>query len=119
MDFNGDYVRGRVIYNDKYGLCMLFSYHPQYRSGKAEGFAVTDIPFSVFFTEDVWSTNTKSKIDTEDMKVVYKLLATYTDNKIVDYLAKLFADFSTKSIVIGNYGKYFVISARDIGIYVY
>lgn len=51
------------------------------------------------------------------MLYAYQLLATWGDNDLIDSLTKSVSDsvMSTKSLDIGNHGKYFILNAKDVG----
>lgn len=118
LDFDGTYATDRLTYSDEYGFCMLITYYPNYQKGNAKGFAITHIPFGALFTEIVQANKYgNDTADSKDMLDTYQLLASYGDNDLVDYFAKTLSDsgISTKSIDIGNHGKYFVLSAKYMG----
>ena len=118
LDFDGVYATDRLVYSDEYGFCMLITYYPHYQKGNAKGFAVTHIPFGALFTEKVQANKYgNDTADSKDMLDVYQLLATWGDNDLVDSLAKSLSssEISTKSLDIGNHGKYFILNAKDLG----
>lgn len=118
LDFDGKYATDRLTYTDEYGFCMLITYYPSYQKGNAKGFAVTHIPFGALFTEMVQANKYGDDMaDSEEMLKVYQQLATWGDNDLVDSLTKSLSDsgMSTKSLDIGNHGKYFTIHAKDVG----
>jgi len=55
--------------------------------------------------------------DSKDTLEVYQSLATWADNDLVDSLTKSISDskISSKSLEIGNHGRYFVLHAKDVG----
>ncbi len=118
LDYDGTYATDRLTYTNEYGFCMLITYYPSYQKGNAKGFAVTKIPFGSLFTEKVQAD--KSGNDTADSKEMldyFQLLASYGDNDLVDLLVKSLSDseIRTKSLDIGNHGKYFILNAKDLG----
>ena len=126
LDYDGKYATERIVYTEEYGFCMLITYYPDYHSGDAKGFAVTNIPFEALFSEAVQLFREgmdgmyRERIDTANSKELldsYQMLATLGDNALVDSLSKLFLDsnISTRSIQIGKYGNYFAITAKNIG----
>lgn len=118
IDYDGEYATERLIYTEEYGFCQLITYYPNYHSGNAKGFAITNIPFGALFTEEVRvSKNGNDTADSKEMLDSYQILATLGDNAFVDSLAKIFSDDAkktTRSIQIGKYGKYFAITADDM-----
>lgn len=97
---------------------MLITYYPPYQKGNAKGFAVTHIPFGALFTEKVQANKYgNDTADSKDMLDAYQLLATWGDNDLVDSLTKSLSssEISTKSLDIGNHGKYFILNAKDLG----
>ena len=133
VDRNGTYATQRLTYNDEYGFCVLVSYHPQYRTGNSNGFAIVNIPFQALFDinrvnralqvqdsdkDPLFYVATSWLSDNKDLYTNYKLIATYGDNNLIDSLAKLFSDeiqMSTKSYPVGNKGNYFILQASDVG----
>lgn len=133
VDRNGTYAAQRLTYNDEYGFCVLVSYHPQYRTGNSNGFAIVNIPFQALFDinrvnralraqdsdeDPIFYGATSWLSDNKDLYTNYKLIATYGDNNLIDSLAKLFSDeiqMSTKSYPVGNKGNYFILQASDVG----
>ena len=132
VDRNGTYATQRLTYNDEYGFCVLVSYHPQYRTGNSNGFAIVNIPFQELFDIDRVNRALRAQDSDEDplfyhpswlsdhkgLYTSYKLIATYGDNNLIDSLAKLFSDeiqMSTKSYPVGNKGNYFILQASDVG----
>ena len=133
VDRNGTYATQRLTYNDEYGFCVLVSYHPQYRTGNSNGFAIVNIPFQALFDinrvnralhvkdsdEDPLFFSVGSWVsDSKDLYTSYKLIATYGDNNLIDSLVKLFSDeiqMSTKPYQVGNKGNYFILQASDVG----
>ncbi|MBQ1710102.1 MAG: hypothetical protein II032_03205, partial [Treponema sp.] len=114
----GTYATDRLVYSDEYGFCMLITYYPSYQKGNAKGFAVTHIPFGALFTENVQANKYGNDMaDSKDMLDAYQLLATWGDNDLVDSITKSFSssEISTKSLDIGNHGRYFVLHAKDVG----
>ena len=120
-DYDGTYATQRLTYTDEYGICLLVSYHPQYRTGNSNGFAIVHIPFKALLDFEEIS-KTRKDCDDEDMYTSYQMLAKYGDNAIVDSLAKLFSDeikMSTRPYQIGNKGNYFILQASDVGLKTY
>ena len=118
LDFDGEYATDRLTYTDEYGFCMLITYYPSYQKGNAKGFAITHIPFGALFTEEVQANKYgNDAADSKEMLDAYQLLATWGDNDLVDSLTKSLSDsgMSTKSLDIGNHGKYFILHAKDVG----
>lgn len=118
LDFDGAYATDRLVYSDEYEFCMLITYYPPYQKGNAKGFAVTHIPFGALFTEKVQANKYgNDTADSKDMLDAYQLLATWGDNDLVDSLTKSLSssEISTKSLDIGNHGKYFILNAKDLG----
>lgn len=118
LDFDGTYATDRLVYSDEYGFCMLITYYPSYQKGNAKGFAVTHIPFGALFTEKVQADKNRNDMaDSKDTLEVYQSLATWADNDLVDSLTKSLSssEISTKSLDIGNHGRYFVLHAKDVG----
>jgi hypothetical protein len=133
VDRNGTYATQRLTYNDEYGFCVLVSYHPQYRTGNSNGFAIVNIPFQALFDinrvnralrahdsdeDPLFDGVTRWLSDNKNLYTSYKLIATYGDNNLIDSLAKLFSDeiqMSTKSYPVGNKGNYFILQASDVG----
>ena len=118
LDYDGKYATDRLVYTEEYGFCMLITYYPDYHSGDAKGFAVTNIPFEALFSEEIQADrNGNDTADSKEMLDSYQMLATLGDNALVDSLAKFFFDskISTRSIQIGKYGNYFAINAKNIG----
>lgn len=130
LDYDGKYATDRLVYTEEYGFCMLITYYPDYHSGDAKGFAVTNIPFEALFSEKIqlqyrttllgntktWYRGYESDIaDSKEMLDSYQMLATLGDNALVDSLAKLFLDskISTRSIQISKYGNYFATKFDD------
>ena len=116
-DYDGTYATQRLTYTDEYGICLLVSYHPQYRTGNSNGFAIVHIPFKALLDFEEIS-KTRKDCDDEDMYTSYQMLAKYGDNAIVDSLAKLFSDeikMSTRPYQVGSNGNYFILQASDIG----
>ena len=84
----------------------------------AKGFAVTHIPFFALFTEAVQAGKNGNDIsDSKKMLDAYQLLSSFGDNDLVDSLAKALSNsgISTKSVNIGDHGRYFVLQAKDLG----
>lgn len=120
-DYDGTYATQRLTYTDEYGICLLVSYHPQYRTGNSNGFAIVHIPFKALLDFEEIS-KTRKDCDDEDMYTSYQMLAKYGDNAIVDSLAKLFSDeikMSTRPYQVGNKGNYFILQASDVGLKTY
>ena len=120
LDGDGKYATSRFTYTVEYGFCMLITYHPNYQRGDAKGFAVTNIPLSILFTEREWIQNEgEDKADSKDLLKVYQALAVFGDNNIIDHLSRTFSESgrSTKSVDVGSRGKYFIIHANEIGLY--
>lgn len=118
LDYDGTYATDRLTYTDEYGFCMLITYYPSYQKGNAKGFAVTHIPFAALFTEEVQASKYgNDSADSKEMLYAYQLLATWGDNDLIDSLTKSLSDsvMSTKSLDIGNHGKYFILNAKDVG----
>lgn len=118
LDFDGTYASERVVYTEKYGFCKLITYYPNYQTGNAKGFAITNISFGALFTEKVQANkNGNAPADSKEMLDAYQLRATLGDNLLVDSLAKTLLDLKkgTKSFNIGDYGKYFIFEAKDVG----
>jgi len=118
LDYNGTYATDRLTYTDEYGFCMLITYYPSYQKGNAKGFAVTHIPFAALFTEEVQASKYgNDSADSKEMLYAYQLLATWGANDLIDSLTKSLSDsvMSTKSLDIGNHGKYFILNAKNIG----
>ncbi len=116
-DYDGTYATQRLTYTDEYGICLLVSYHPQYRTGNSNGFAIVHIPFKALLDFEEIS-KTRKDCDDEDMYTNYQMLAKYGDNAIVDSLAKLFSDeikMSTRPYQVGSNGNYFILQASDVG----
>ncbi len=116
LDYDGEYATDRLVYTEEYGFCMLITYYPNYKSGNAKGFAVTNIPFVGLFSEDVQANKYgNDTADSKDLLDAYKMLATFGDNTLVDSLAKILlgSKISTKSIQIGKYGNYFATTFKD------
>lgn len=120
-DYDGTYATQRLTYTDEYGICLLVSYHPQYRTGNSNGFAIVHIPFKALLDFEEIS-KTRKDCDDEDMYTSYQMLAKYGDNAIVDSLAKLFSDeikMSTRPYQVGSNGNYFILQASDVGLKTY
>lgn len=118
LDYDGTYATDRLTYTDEYGFCMLITYYPSYQKGNAKGFAVTHIPFAALFTKEVQASKYgNDRADSKEMLYAYQLLATWGDNDLIDSLTKSLSDsvMSTKSLDIGNHGKYFILNAKDVG----
>lgn len=118
LDFDGTYATDRLVYIDEYGFCMLITYYPPYQKGNAKGFVITHIPFGALFTEKVQADKYGNDMaDSKDTLEVYQSLATWADNDLVDSLTKSISDskISSKSLEIGNHGRYFVLHAKDVG----
>lgn len=118
LDFDGTYATDRLVYIDEYGFCMLITYYPPYQKGNAKGFVITHIPFGALFTEKVQADkNGNDMADSKDALEVYQSLATWANNDLVDSLTKSISDskISSKSLEIGNHGRYFVLHAKDVG----
>ena len=113
LDVDGDCATRRLVHTEEYGFCLLISYYPQYLSGDTKGVAVTNIPFFALFTE---------KVRDDRFGLDENLLAKNLDAEI---LGRLFSalffgmDFDTKllqtdGVSVGKYGKYLVISAKEL-----
>ncbi|MBP5601117.1 MAG: hypothetical protein J6X78_00160 [Treponema sp.] len=136
INHSGIYASNKLIRSKDYGLCMLITYKPEYQTNIAKGFVITNIPNKEFFSKRLRSNFSSYSIaDSEDMLNVYKVMASVSDNKILDSvfdIMSLAVDFygnrfinglfdyvsdsyqSIKSVELGKYGKYFVISSSDI-----
>ena len=117
-DYDGKYAVQRLTYTDEYGICLLVSYHPQYRTGNSNGFAIVHIPFTALLNFDAINKTHRDISDNEDVYSNYQMLATYGDNALVDSLAKRFSDeikMSTRSVDVGSNGNYFILQASDVG----
>ncbi|MBO4438336.1 MAG: hypothetical protein J5798_03210 [Spirochaetaceae bacterium] len=114
LDYDGKYATDRLVYTEEYGFCMLITYYPNYQSGNAKGFAVTNIPFETLFYVQA-NQYGNDTADSKDLLDSYQMLATFGDNTLVDSLAKILLDskISTRSIQIGKYGNYIAIKFED------
>ena len=119
IDSNGYYANSRLTYTRDYGFSMLITYYPNNQRGDAKGFAVTNIPVAALFSErKLIQEYSKEKTDSKDILNLYQTLALLGDNNIIDYLARTFTESgrSTKSVDVGNKGKYFIISLKEMGL---
>ncbi len=92
LDFDGTYASERIVYTQKYGFCKLITYYPDYQTGNAKGFAITNISFGALFTEKVQANkNGTDPADSKEMLDAYQLRATLGDNIWVDSIDKNFA----------------------------
>ena len=117
IDCNGKFASGRLIYSKEYGLCILITYHPEYRNHDAKGFALTSISYKPILNGTIrGSTYRNSTVDSEELLNEYKTLSIYGGSgALTDALLKFVTNssFTTESFDIDSYGKYFIYSLRD------
>lgn len=109
INYDGKYATDKIVYSYEHGICLLITYYPNHRYGKAKGFAVTHIPLTSAFLRLI--INGDDAADSKDLLEAYRLLATLGDNDLVNMLVKVLYDseVTTKSYDIGNNGRYFII----------
>ena len=115
VDYSGSYARDRLVYTKEYGFCLLIEYHPEYRVGKSNGFAVVRIPWNKIFSQDYQAKKDgKDSADSEELYSAYKLYAIAGDNTIADSIVRIFnSKASTISRPVGSYGNYVIIPAEE------
>ena len=118
IDYDGTYATDRLTYTEEYGICLLITYYPEYQVGEAKGYAITNIPFFSLFNESLWAQKNygTDPADSEEDLNYYRLVAAVGDNAWVDTISKSLTNTSTRSINIGNHGKYILIRAKQLDI---
>lgn len=116
IECHGKYASNRLVKTQEYGLCLLVTYSSQYKVNSANGYAITNLKYTDFVTNEyLVGNNTNSLASDSDLYNAYVLTAGLMDNKFVSGISKAVSGISTQSVEVGKYGRYFIVDHEDVG----